>query len=411
MAEKRKDSKGRNLPDGMQERPNGTYMSRFTVKGRRFTLYAKDIESLKAKVEETKTALRNGTYIEPNNKTLNQLYDDYRETYLVKSVRETTLSNYDSLWRQYIKNDVDGKPKGIGCKKVKDLRQSDIIRGLNKFVEVRNLSDSTIKLIYNLLNGCLEFAETDRIIEYNPCKGVLRKIKKGKTKQCREALEPEEETLFLDFIESSEIYNVYFPMFTFMFYSGVRFGEMAGLTWADIDFKNNEFTIHRTCEYKNLGEGMQFVMNKPKSAAGLRTIPMVQTLKTQLLQQRQLNMIRGIHSQTVCGVSDFVFMTSKGKPFVNWGVNRLIHNAVKEYNKLETETAKTEKRQAFLLRDFSCHNIRHTVATDLCVSTNDVKSVQQILGHSSSSMTLDIYAHARQERTRATMEKLERRTG
>ncbi len=138
---------------------------------------------------------------------------------------------------------------------------------------------------------------------------------------------------------------------------------------------------------------------------------MVQTLKAQLLQQRQLNMIRGIHSQTICGVSDFVFMTSKGKPFVNWGVNRLIHNAVKAYNDAETEAAKIEKRPAYLLHDFSCHCIRHTVASDLCVSTSDIKSVQQIMGHSSSSTTLDIYAHARQERTRIAMEKLEDRTG
>ncbi len=259
MAVKRRDSKGRRLPDGMQERSNGTYMSRFTVNGWRFTLYGKDIESLKAKVEETKTALRNGTYIEPNNKTLNQLYDDYRETYLVKNVRETTLSNYDALWRQYVKNDVDGKPKGIGSKKLKDIKQSDIIKALNSFIEARNLSDSTIKLIYILINGCLEFAETDRIIEYNPCKGALKKIKKGKPKERRVALEREEETLFLDFIESSDTYNVYYPMFTFMFYSGVRFGEMAGLTWSDIDFKNNEFTVRRTCEYKNIGNGMEFV--------------------------------------------------------------------------------------------------------------------------------------------------------
>ena len=67
------------------------------------------------------------------------------------------------------------------------------------------------------------------------------------------------------------------------------------------------------------------------------------------------------------------------------------------YNAEEMDQAELEDREPSLLPHFSVHNLRHTFCTRLCESTNDIKFIQQVMGHADFSTTMDIYTHITQE--------------
>ncbi len=76
------------------------------------------------------------------------------------------------------------------------------------------------------------------------------------------------------------------------------------------------------------------------------------------------------------------------------------------YNAEEMDQAELEDREPELLPHFSVHNMRHTFCTRLCESTNDIKFIQQVMGHADFSTTMDIYTHITQENMREKAEAI-----
>lgn len=68
--------------------------------------------------------------------------------------------------------------------------------------------------------------------------------------------------------------------------------------------------------------------------------------------------------------------------------------------------AKKEKRETILLPQFSCHHLRHTVATRLCETETNLKVIQAIMGHRSIETTMDIYAEATERKKQESFELL-----
>ena len=85
------------------------------------------------------------------------------------------------------------------------------------------------------------------------------------------------------------------------------------------------------------------------------------------------------------------------KVYMNNNINRAIERICVTYNMEEMDQAELEDREPDLLPHFSVHNLRHTFCTRLCESTNDVKFIQQVMGHADFSTTMDIYTHITQE--------------
>lgn len=85
------------------------------------------------------------------------------------------------------------------------------------------------------------------------------------------------------------------------------------------------------------------------------------------------------------------------KVYMNNNINRAIERISVTYNMEEMDQAELEDREPDLLPHFSVHNLRHTFCTRLCESTNDVKFIQQVMGHADFSTTMDIYTHITQE--------------
>ena len=400
---KRKDSKGRNLPDGFSERPDGVYMSRFSFEGKRYNLYSKDLETLKKRTVLAKADLQNGTYLNLDNAILNSFFKQYMETYKKPKLRQTTYNNDMRMWELYIKDSA------IGRMRIKELKRVQIVKVLNSLYVEKGLAPSTIKIVISLLNGCLSDAVNNGIIARNPAHGITRELQRSDQKRKeKEALTEEQQERFIEFVKQSRIYSVYLPMFSFLLATGCRIGECTGITWDNIDLFRGEIQIDHTLNYKKMDGKTKFFITSPKTECSKRTIPMLSDLKAQLIQQKKYNFAMGISNAVeIDGYSGFVFATKNGKPYTNANINRIICNIIGLHNSKEMQAAEKEHREPILLPHFSAHNLRHTFCTRFCENTTDIKSVQAIMGHSDVQTTLGIYAHSTEKKRAETMNELE----
>ena len=97
------------------------------------------------------------------------------------------------------------------------------------------------------------------------------------------------------------------------------------------------------------------------------------------------------------GYHGFLFRNRSGYFLSAHNINRAIERISIAYNAEEMDQAELEDREPNLLPHFSVHNLRHTFCTRLCEKTNDIKFIQQVMGHADFSTTMDIYTHITQE--------------
>ena len=253
-------------------------------------------------------------------------------------------------------------------------------------------SHSTIKLIHNLLYPSFEMAVDDDIIRKNPAKDALGD--NGEPAKEKMALTPSQQNRLLSFVEQSSVYNVYLPMLQIMIGTGCRCGELIGLTWADVDMEKNEVSLSCQLIYKNYGDGYKFHVSTPKTDAGIRKIPMSETVYKAFAAQKRQNFLQRIpRNVEIEGRTDFIFMSKNGRPLMPSAVNNVLYNIVAAYNKQETEQAKKEKREAEYMPSISAHTLRHTGCTRMAEQGLDMKVVQYIMGHANIGVTMEVYNH------------------
>lgn len=190
--------------------------------------------------------------------------------------------------------------------------------------------------------------------------------------------------------------------------TGCRIGEVLGLRWQDIDFKNRTISINHNLVYRVQEDGScTNHVNSPKTSAGIRIIPMLDEVFDAFLEEYQYQMVIGFSTDEIDGYSGFVFCTGEGKVYLPGMINRTIHSICADYNKEEAAKAEEENRDPVLLPHFSCHHLRHTFCTRFCENETNLKVIQEIMGHADISTTMDVYAEATQEKKKASMTALQ----
>ena len=226
MAISRKDPKGRKLREGENWRNDGRYSYRYTDvrTGKRLTVYAQDLPELREKEKQIAKDMEDNILTDGAIKkmTLNTLFERYMET---RELADTTRVSYVRAWENRVKDE-------IGNIKVVQLLPSHIKAYYAKLSKA-GYAYSTIKYIHNLLYPALEMAVDDDIIRKNPAKSSISDY--GKTAEEKEALTVSQQEKFMEFVKQSNVYNTYYPMFTIMIGTGLRCGELIGLTWKDIN--------------------------------------------------------------------------------------------------------------------------------------------------------------------------------
>lgn len=387
MTERRKDNRGRVLKENESQRKDGTYDYRWrTSDGRRHSIYAKTLDKLREKERSIQKDKSDGIRTDAQRVTVNDLYDLWVQ--IKKGLKDNTFQNYKYMYELFVSND-------LGQHKITTLKRSDIRRFYNYLIDERNLKISIVDGIHNVLHQVLSLAVEDGYLRYNISDNALKELKQSRnlfTKK-KKALTIKEQEIFVEFLKSNPQYQHWYPIFSVMLGTGLRVGEVTGLRWDDIDFDNNTITVNHTLVYYNHSDGnCYFGINTPKTRAGERIIPMIESVRTALLQEKENQILCGIKCNSIIdGFSNFVFVNRFGNVQNQGTLNKALRRIMRDCNQ-EILDKSDEKKELVFLPRFSCHTLRHTFTTRLCESGINVKVIQSVLGHSDISTTLDIYA-------------------
>lgn len=413
MAEKRKDSKGRILKDGENVMPDGRYRYQYMDSfGKRRAIYSwklvptdklpegkKPDLSLREKIKQVQKDVSDGIRVD-KQKTVNDVYDLWIS--LKRNLKDNTKQNYIYMYQQFVAPD-------FGKKKVCTLKKSDVRKFYNMLVDERGLKINTLDSIHTVLHPVLEMAVDDGYLRNNPSDNALRELKQSHNYDTdkKQALAVAEQELFLNYLKNNELYNHWYTVFSVMLGTGMRVGEVTGLRWSDIDLKQGTISVNHTLVYYNHAEGgCYFGINTPKTKAGCRIIPMLDGTKQAFIEERKNQMSCGVHcSVTIDGYTDFIFVNRFGNTQHQGTLNKALRRIIRDCN--DEQLAKGQKNPVLLPR-FSCHTLRHTFATRLVENGVNIKAVQEILGHSDISTTMDIYVDAKEDFKKEELKKAER---
>ena len=292
-AGKRKDNKGRNLRQGESQRADGRYMYRYTdVNGSRKTIYSMDLAELRDMEKEIERNLEDGISTDAKT-TLNDMYHRYMES--KTELKATTKGNYQYMYEHFVMGTALGK------KQVSKIKYSDVKAYYNSLVK-QGLSANTIDNVHTIIHPILTLAVRDGIIRSNPSDGVMAEVKKshGFEKTQRHALTVPQQERFLDFLNQSDMFGHWKNLITVFLGTGCRVGELIGLRWDDVDFKNNIISINHNCVYQLHGEGRsEFHITTPKTSAGCREIPMLSEVKKALQDECHIQFMTGGQNKAV----------------------------------------------------------------------------------------------------------------
>lgn len=243
------------------------------------------------------------------------------------------------------------------------------------------LAPKTVHHHYGTLNLIFGYAEKQELIEKNPMSKVEAPKKKRKAV---EALTQEQATEFLKAVDQGAL--DFRCMVYLLITTGIRRGECVGLKWKDIDENNNTLAIERNVIYTPKSG---LVINTPKTANGLRQIPLIPNVAELLKKYKQ-----EIGHRHKGGEDEEAFIFSnEDDPMIP-----------RTPDSLTRHLKRFMKRNGF--PDMSPHDLRHTCATLLLSNGADIKSVQNILGHADASTTLNFYVRADLNNMRNATDKL-----
>lgn len=125
---------------------------------------------------------------------------------------------------------------------------------------------------------------------------------------------------------------------------------------------------------------------------------MLKQVKDALFQERRKQMTEGFNQSEIDGYKGFIFKNRFDTVYRPQTINRAIKRIIRDINAEEKVKAKQMHREPLIIRDFSAHNLRHTFCTRFCENETNLKVIQEIMGHSDISVTMNIYAEATKDK-------------
>ncbi len=393
MAGKRRLDKNRvTLRKGECYRSDGRYSFRWCTRdGKRHYIYAKTLDELRRKEMELTVDQFDGIRTDKQHTTVNDVFELWCE--LKRGLKDNTFQNYKYMYNNFVRN-------GFGKLRVSNVKKSDVKKFYNTLADEKILQISTIDTVHNILHQVFALAVDDNYIRQNPTDEMLKELKKSHNFQVtkRKALTVPEQELFIRFLKTNAKYKHWYPVFATMLGTGMRVGEITGLRWCDLDFKENLIHVNHTLVYYNKGDnnGCSFAINSTKTPASFRTIPMLASVKEAFLMEKAYQEEVGIScSAKVDGYTNFIFINRFGNTQHQGTLNKAIRRIIRDCN--DAVLLKTTDDNPVLLPPFSCHSLRHTFTTRLCEEGVNVKVIQDVLGHADFKTTMDIYTDVTNE--------------
>ena len=295
------------------------------------------------------------------------------------SVKESTFTRYYRTVTKYITPYIgEVRVMSLDAKKINSFSEMLLKSG---GAHGGSLSPKTVTDIIAVLKSVLKFGVTHGFLR-NTVEGVRYPQRESKKISIfSDANLSKLEGALMDTNDSTAI-GILISLFT-----GLRIGEICGLMWEDIDFKDGLLYVRRTVE--RIANLELFAKNKtkviicePKTESSFRTIPIPAFLKKQL---------RAYYSQNQSEEHNECYVLTN---------SRQSTDPRKFYGKYKTFMRRLG------MGNYSFHALRHTFATRCVALGFDTKSLSEILGHSNIATTLSVYVHPTINQKRAQMQKL-----
>lgn len=341
----------------------------------RKSIYGATQAEVSKKLLEVRQQQTTGQYVQPDKMTVGQWLDTWLETYVKPTRRPATVASYANN----IKNHL--KPR-LGIVVLQKLRPENVQAMLNE-LHKQGLKPATVTKAKNVLKAAMKQAIINRLIANDPCEGATPpKMEQEEIKY----LSLEEQRRFVATLPDT----TYGRALGFILGTGLRIAELCGLRWRDV--KGTTITVTQTIRrLQTLKDGdgpkTELVTTKPKTKAGLRTIPLPPKLQATLRHEKQEQAKMLLKLGVPKWENDLVFCTETGKPLEVRNVNRALYKILDELG----------------IERMGVHALRHTFATRAIENGMDVKTLSEILGHADVATTMRLYVHSSMDTKQKSM--------
>lgn len=379
-------SKRGNGEGSVCRRPDGRWQGSITIgrddRGRliRKYFYGKTRKETSEKLNRAIEELRDNRFInKSDNPTVEQWCHEWLWSYKRNSVKQKTFDQYETILRTHIIPD-------IGDIRLADLKTMHIQRIINKMHD-SGLSHRTIEVMKIVIHAALKQAQRNKLVSENVCENVV--LPRKQPKHIR-VLNEDEQTKLIAALKDNYIGRG----LLFALYTGMRRGEVLALKWSDYD--KNEKTISitkalsRVRTYNKDGNKTMLTVTTPKTDTSIRTVPLIDKAVELLAehkrkQERYMELVGDYYTD-----NDLIFSSSRGDYLDPGNFNRKLNKTVKKIG----------------IAQISPHALRHSFATRGLEAEVSLKAMQELLGHSSITVTGDIYTHILKEQKRKEISKL-----
>lgn len=368
----------------IRERKDGLWEARYTVgrnpatgKQVRKSVYGKTQQEVRKKLTAITSDLDNGVFTEPSKLTFGNWLKIWLDEYCV-SIKPRTKSLYENCIEYRIK-------PFLGSVKLQKLKPAMIQKFYNDALNGKQdnkkaISPKTVKNLHGIVHKALQQAVEIGYIKLNPAAVcVLPKVQKAKINP----MDEQQTKLFIKAIANEPLRR----LFLVALFTGMREGEVIGLTWDNVDLKNGTIYITQQLQ-RHDGE---YKLMPPKNSKSRLIVPapyIMDILKEEQTAQKENRLKAGPLWENKNG---FVFTNAIGGHYSQQYVHKKFKNVV----------------QSIEMPGLRLHDLRHTYAVAAIRAGDDIKTVSENLGHASVAFTLDIYGHVTDEMRQSSAERMQ----
>ena len=320
-----------------------------------------------------------GVPIPTGRETLGDFLDAWLEQSIKPYCKPKTVASYADQIRLFIKPALGH----LLLRRLTGNHVQDFVTQLAKRVSrstKKNLSPRSVRYTRTILRMALKTAFERKLIPFNPAADGIR-MPDVEHKEV-EAIEVDQAKALLQAVQGHRLG----ALFTLLIYTGLRKGECLGLHWADVDLDARRLLV-RTNLQKINGE---FVMGSPKTGKSRRILTIPPSAAAALREYRSRQLTERMKLGADWTDSGLVFTTEWGTPLDPRNVKRVLDGLLADAK----------------LPHYRIHDLRHACATLLLAQGEDLKTISEILGHSSIVVTANIYAHVSESSKAAAIDRL-----
>lgn len=371
----------------LRKRSDGLWEARYTVgrdpgTGRQVqkSIYGKTQSEVRKKLTAITKDLDAGTYLPPQKMKLSEWMNTWLTEYAANSVKPNTLLAYKLQVDKHIS-------PALGAVTLQSLNTHSIQKLYNQLLRGSNdsqpLTSKTVRNCHGVLHKALQQAVKLGYISFNPAASCELPRKEKKQVQ---PLNEADIKRFLDALDGESYKN----LFITALFTGARQSELLGLQWSAVDFTSGTITIDKQL-LKIKETGGAYILASTKTD-NIRVITPAPTVLKVLNDERILQAANKLKSYGAFDNPDgLVFTDELGKHLV-------ARTVVKHYKEIVEKIGIPDKR---------FHDLRHSYATMALKSGDSIKDVQTNLGHTTATITLDLYSHITAEMKKESAARME----